>query len=115
MTFVLNCTKLLIVRNCQWYETVIHTARQRKPTQRPTKMGCVELIIMCVCVGLCVGVGVGLCVGVGVGVGQCEHTIRIKLGFIRAKATSYEENPMNVHIKQRQLSEKTNRFCFHSV
>ena len=70
----------------------------KRPIQRPTEMGCIELIIMCV----------------GVGVGQCEHTIRIKLRFIRAKATSYEENQMNIHIEQRQLSKKTNRFCFHS-
>ena len=55
-----------------------------------------------------------MCVGVGVGVGQCEHTIRIKLGFIRAKATSYEENPMNVHIQQR-LDIKENKSLLPSL
>ena len=33
----------------------------KRPIQRPTKMGCIEFIIICVRVGLCVGAGVGQC------------------------------------------------------
>ena len=37
----------------------------KRPIQRPTKMGCIEIIIIYVGVGLCVGIGIG----------QCKHTI----------------------------------------